>query len=182
MKNPFEPFQLGPITLSNRFIRSAAFEGMSANHQVTEDLIDYHTHVAKGGVGMSTVAYASVSKNGLSFSHQLWMRDEIIPGLKKLVTAIHSVGAKACIQLGHTGNMSKRSITGSRPIAPSGRFNLYGPTWPRRINVKDIEQLINDFSNSVMIAKKSGFDAVEIHAGHGYLISQFLSPYTNKRK
>jgi 2,4-dienoyl-CoA reductase-like NADH-dependent reductase (Old Yellow Enzyme family) len=182
MKIPFENLRIGPLSIRNRFIRSAAFEGMAENHRVTEDLIEYHRSVAKGGVGMSTVAYASVSKNGLSFAHQLWLREEIIPDLKKLTSAIKQEGAAASIQIGHTGNMSKRSICGSRPIAPSGRFNLYGPTWPRKMNTKDIEQVIDDFRNAILIAKASGFDAVEVHAGHGYLISQFLSPYTNKRK
>lgn len=182
MSLPFDNFQIGPITLRNRFIRSAAFEGMAANNNVTSDLIKYHEQVSAGGVGMSTVAYASISRNGLSFSHQLWLREEIIPDLQKLTSAIKSHGAKASIQIGHTGNMSKRSICGSRPISPSGRFNLYGPTWPRKMNKKDIDQVIQDFSSAISIAKQAGFDAVEIHAGHGYLISQFLSPYTNKRK
>lgn len=182
MKKSFEPFQLGPLTLKNRFIRSAAFEGMAEKNTVSDDLIQYHRLVAQGGVGMSTVAYASVSKNGLSFAHQLWLRKEIIPALKQLSNAIHEEGALSSIQIGHTGNMSKKSVSGSRAIAPSSRFNLYGPTWPRKMNLTDIAQVIEDFKDAVLIAKESGFDAVEIHAGHGYLISQFLSPYTNKRK
>jgi 2,4-dienoyl-CoA reductase-like NADH-dependent reductase (Old Yellow Enzyme family) len=138
MSLPFDNFQIGPITLRNRFIRSAAFEGMAANNNVTSDLIKYHEQVSAGGVGMSTVAYASISRNGLSFSHQLWLREEIIPDLQKLTSAIKSHGAKASIQIGHTGNMSKRSICGSRPISPSGRFNLYGPTWPRKMNKRTL--------------------------------------------
>jgi 2,4-dienoyl-CoA reductase-like NADH-dependent reductase (Old Yellow Enzyme family) len=181
MKTPFEKLQIGPIGLRNRFIRSAAFEGMSAGHDVSQDLINYHKSVALGGVGMSTVAYASVNQNGLSFPHQLWLRKQIIPGLKQLSAAIQSGGAAASIQIGHTGNMSKRAICGSRPMAPSARFNLYGPTWPRRMKLADIRQVILDFKEAVTLAKKSGFNAVEVHAGHGYLISQFLSPYTNKR-
>jgi 2,4-dienoyl-CoA reductase-like NADH-dependent reductase (Old Yellow Enzyme family) len=182
MNNPFDPLRIGPVILRNRFIRSAAFEGMSAGHTVTPELIAYHSAVAEGGVGMSTVAYAAVSKSGLSFAHQLWLRKEMIPDLKKLTMAIKSHGAKASIQIGHTGNMSHAGVTGMRPIAPSGRLNLYGPTWPRQMDRADIDQVISDFRQAVLIAKESGFDAVEIHAGHGYLISQFLSPYTNHRK
>jgi 2,4-dienoyl-CoA reductase-like NADH-dependent reductase (Old Yellow Enzyme family) len=181
MKKPFEKLQIGPLTLRNRFIRSAAFEGMSAAHNVSADLINYHKSVALGGVGMSTVAYASVNKNGLSFPHQLWLRQQIIPGLQQLSAAINQGGAAASIQIGHTGNMSKRAVCGSRPMAPSARFNLYGPTWPRRMSTLDIQQVIQDFKQAVSIAQQSGFNAVEVHAGHGYLISQFLSPYTNKR-
>lgn len=178
----FDSLKIGKLKLRNRFIRSAAFEGMCQNHQVTTDLIGYHQSLAKGGVGMTTVAYAAVSKNGLSFKHQLWLREEIIEDLKNLTDAVHNEGAAVSIQIGHTGNMSKKSITGAQPIAPSGGFNIYGPSWPRAMDASDIEHTTQDFVYAVRIAKQAGFDAVEIHAGHGYLISQFLSPYTNKRK
>lgn len=178
----FSPGKIGPLTLRNRSIRAAAFEGMSENHDVSDDLIRYHTDVARGGIGMTTVAYASVSRNGLSFKHQLWLRDEIIGNLKKLTDSIHHEGAAAAIQIGHCGNMGKKSVSGQRPVAPSGGFNMYGPNFPRSMKKTDIDQVISDFREGVKITEKSGFDAIEVHAGHGYLISQFLSPYTNKRK
>jgi 2,4-dienoyl-CoA reductase-like NADH-dependent reductase (Old Yellow Enzyme family) len=178
----FEPIQIGPISLRNRTIRAAAFEGMCKHWNVTDELINYHRQVSEGGIGMTTVAYASVSKDGLAFPHQLWIREEIKSDLKKLTDAIHAGGAKASIQIGHTGNMSKKSVTGFRPISASAKFNLYGPTWPRKMNLQDIQRVIQDFKNAVLLLKECGFDAVEIHAGHGYLISQFLSPYTNRRK
>ncbi len=178
----FESSRLGPLSLRNRSIRAAAFEGMSMHHDVSDDLINYHTEVAKGGIGMTTVAYASVSRNGLSFKHQLWLRDEIIPGLKKLSDSVHNEGALASIQIGHCGNMANKSVTGLKPIAPHGGVNWYGPTFPRKMKQTDIQEVIEDFKNSVRIVAASGFDAIEVHAGHGYLISQFLSPYTNKRK
>ena len=178
----FDPLSIGALTLRNRIIRSAAFEGMSNYHMVTPQLIAYHQSVAEGGVGMTTIAYASISQSGLSFPHQLWIRQDIIPQLRELTGVIHQAGAKASIQLGHTGNMANPKVTGSRPMAPSGRINLYGPTWPRKMNQADINQIIDDFRVAVTIARQSGFDAVEIHAGHGYLISQFLSPATNRRK
>ena len=173
--------RLGPLLLRNRSIRAAAFEGMSEHHNVTKALIDYHTSVAKGGVGMTTVAYASVSKSGLSFPHQLWMRKESISDLKKLTDSVHSEGAAVSVQIGHCGNMANGSVTGVRPIAPSGGINWYGPTFPRGMKPRDIEEVKNDFKNAARLAAETGFDAVEVHAGHGYLISQFLSPYTNKR-
>ncbi len=182
MPSPFESIQIGPLRLRNSFIRSAAFEGMAENNTVTHDLIAYHSKVAQGGVGMTTVAYASVNKSGLAFKHQLLLSESIVPDLKKLSLAIHMHGALASIQIGHTGNMSKKSVCGTQPIAPTGRFNIYGPTKPRKMNQQDIDEVVADFANAVSIAKKAGFDAVEIHAGHGYLISQFLSPYTNTRK
>ena len=179
--NFFSEGQLGPLSLRNRSIRAAAFEGMADNHTVTDALIHYHTSVAKGGVGMTTVAYASINKSGLAFPHQLWLRDEIIPELKRLTNSVHAEGAAVSVQIGHCGNMANAALTGSRPIAPSAAINWYGPTFPRRMRSQDIEAVINDFKNAVRIADESGFDAVEVHAGHGYLISQFLSPYTNKR-
>ena len=177
----FTEGKLGPLLLRNRSIRAAAFEGMSEHHNVTDALINYHTSVARGGVGMTTVAYTSVSKNGLSFPHQLWMRKEIVPDLKKLTDSVHKEGAAVSVQIGHCGNMANSALTGVRPIAPSGGINWYGPTFPRGMKPRDIEEVKNDFKNAVHMAAQSGFDAVEVHAGHGYLISQFLSPYTNKR-
>ncbi len=177
----FEPVKIGPITLRNRTIRAAAFEGMGNNNNITPELIEYHRNVAKGEIGMTTVAYASVSHDGYSFPHQLWIRDEIKPQLKAIADAVHHEGAAISIQLGHTGNMSNPKITGYRPISASAKFNLFGPTWPKKMNQNDIDRVIHDFANAVSIVKECGFNAVEIHAGHGYLISQFISPYTNKR-
>ena len=145
----FTPGKIGPLTVRNRTIRSAAFESMCPGNVPSKELLDYHHSVAAGGVGMTTVAYAAVTRSGLSFDRQLWMRPEIVPGLRKVTDAVHKEGAAASIQLGHCGNMSHKSICGETPVR---------------------------------LARESGFDAVEIHAGHGYLISQFLSPYTNHRK
>lgn len=178
----FTPVKIGPLMLRNRSIRAAAFEGMSAQHNVSSELIEYHRQVAAGGIGMTTVAYASVNKNGLSFPHQLWLRKEIVDDLKKLTDAVHNENAAASIQIGHCGNMSKKSVTGLRPVAPSGRINFYAPSFPRAMSKDDIHQTAKDFGDAVRLAQQAGFDAVEVHAGHGYLISQFLSPYTNHRK
>lgn len=177
----FTPASLGPLRLRNRSIRAAAFEGMCPGHLVSDELIRYHTAVAAGGIGMSTVAYASVTRDGLSFPHQLLISPEAIPGLRRLTDAVHREGAAAGLQIGHCGLMAKRSVAGDC-IAPSGRPNLYGPTWPRRMTGDDISRVISGFGQAVLLAREAGFDAVEVHAGHGYLVSQFLSPYTNKRK
>jgi 2,4-dienoyl-CoA reductase-like NADH-dependent reductase (Old Yellow Enzyme family) len=155
---------------------------MCPGNNPSADLVDYHRSVAAGGIGMTTVAYASVHRTGLSFPHQLWLRKEAIPGLRKLTDSVHAEGAAASIQIGHCGLMAKRSIAGGRPLSPSGKFNLYGPTFPVRINESQIREIIQSFGEAVHLARESGFDAVEVHAGHGYLISQFLSPLVNKRK
>ena len=177
----FTPCKIGPIELRNRTIRSAAFENMCKDNSPSQQLFDYHTAVARGGVGMTTIAYASVNRSGVSFNGQLWMREEIIPELKKLTDAIHNEGAKASIQLGHCGNMTHRSTCGCKPMGASSGFNLYSPTFVREMTEYEILDTVRDFGKSVNLAREAGFDCVEIHAGHGYLISQFLSPYTNHR-
>ena len=178
----FTPVTIGPVTLRNRVIRSAAFENMAYGNSPSQDLYDYHVAVARGGVGMTTLAYASVNRSGLSFDGQLWMRPEIVPGLKRITDAVHAAGAKCSIQLGHCGNMTHRATCGCMPVGASSGFNLYSPTFVRGLKVAEIDELVEDFGRAVNLAREAGFDCVEIHAGHGYLISQFLSPYTNHRR
>ncbi len=178
----FTPVNIGPVTLRNRTIRSAAFENMCRANKPTQELFDYHTAVARGGIGMTTIAYAAVNRSGVSFDGQLYMREEIIPELKKLTDAIHAEGAKASIQLGHCGNMTHWYTCGQIPVGASNGFNLYSPTIVRKLKEHEIEELVKDFGRAVEMCRRAGFDCVEIHAGHGYLISQFLSPYTNKRR
>ena len=177
----FTSVTLGPLTLRNRTIRSAAFESMCPGNKPSQQLLDYHTSVARGGVGMTTVAYAAVTRSGLSFDRQLWMRPEIVPGLRVLTDAVHREGAAASIQLGHCGNMSHKSICGCTPVGASTGFNLYSPTFVRGLRADELPGMARAYAQSVRLAHEAGFDAVEIHAGHGYLISQFLSPYTNHR-
>ena len=181
MSELFTPFKLGPVELRNRTIRSAAFENMAYHNSPSSDLFDYHTSVARGGIGMTTVAYAAVNRSGVSFYNQLWLREEIIPELKKLTDAIHAEGAKASIQLGHCGNMTHFYTCGCIPVGASSGFNMYSPTIVRGLKVSEIKSLVKDFGHAVDLCREAGFDCVEIHAGHGDLISQFISPYTNHR-
>lgn len=177
----FEEAHIGPLTLRNRTIRSAAFESMCPGHKPSQMLYDYHTSVAKGGVGMTTVAYAAVTESGLSFDRQLVMRPEIVPDLRHLTDGIHSAGAAAGIQLGHCGNMSHKNICGCLPISASTGFNLYSPTLVRGLRVEEMAPMARKFGAAVNLAREAGFDSVEIHCGHGYLIDQFLNPYFNHR-
>lgn len=178
----FTPGKIGPLTLRNRTIRSAAFESMCPGNKPSKELLDYHHSVAAGGIGMTTVAYAAVTRSGLSFDRQLWMRPEIVPGLRELTDAVHREGAAVSIQLGHCGNMSHKAICGETPVGASTGFNLYSPTFVRGLRKDELAPMARAYGDSVRLAREAGFDAVEIHAGHGYLISQFLSPYTNHRK
>lgn len=178
----FTPGKLGPLTIRNRTIRSAAFENMATGNNPSAMLLDYHRSVAAGGVGMTTLAYASIAQSGLSFEDQLWLRPEVVSGLREITDAIHKEGAAASIQIGHCGNMSHRAITKCMPVSASNGFNLYSPTLHRKLSEKEMIEMAKDFGNGVRLAREAGFDCVEVHAGHGYLISQFLSPYTNRRR
>lgn len=182
MNKIFEEAKIGPLTLRNRTIRSAAFESMCPNHEPSQMLYDYHTSVARGGVGMTTIAYAAVTESGLSFDRQLVMRPEIIPGLRRLTDGIHAEGAAAGIQLGHCGNMSHKEICGCMPVGACTGFNLYSPTLVRGLRADELPPLAKKFGDAVNLAREAGFDSVEIHCGHGYLIDQFLNPYFNHRK
>lgn len=178
----FTPYRLGPVTLRNRTVRSAAFESMGRDFGPSEELKNYHVAVARGGVGMTTVAYAAVNRSGLSFRKQLWLRPEIVPGLRELTDAVHREGAACGIQIGHCGNMTHLSTAGQIPVGASTGFNLYAYTPVRGMRPSEIVRTAKDFGRAVATAREAGFDSVEVHAGHGYLISQFLSPYTNRRR
>ena len=164
----FSPVTFGPLTLRNRTIRSAAFESMCPENTPTQMLLDYHRSVAAGGVGMTTVAYAAVTQSGLSFDRQLWLRPSIIPRLHELTKAVHDEGAAVGIQIGHCGNMSHKNICGVTPISASSGFNLYSPTFVRGMEKEELPEMAKAYGNAVNLARKAGFDAVEVHAGHGY--------------
>ena len=182
MNELFSPYQLGPITLRNRFIRSAAFENMCQGNRPTKMLQDYHVSVARGGVGMTTVAYCAVDQSGVSFDGQLYVREDILPDLRRLTDAVHAEGAKVSIQLGHCGNMTHYATCHCMPLSASNGFNLYSPTLHRRMRVDEIHTMARKFGEAVDFCRRAGFDCVEIHAGHAYLISQFLARRTNRRR
>jgi 2,4-dienoyl-CoA reductase-like NADH-dependent reductase (Old Yellow Enzyme family) len=177
----FAAGRIGPLQLRNRTIRSAAFEGCCPEGRPSPALLRYHQSVAAGGIGMTTVAYAAVTPGGRTFGHQMWMHEELIPELRKLTDAVHREGAAAAIQLGDGGNMADPRVIGHAPVAPSAVFNLFGLVRPRAMTEADLEQLLDAFEHAVKVAVEAGFDAVELQAGHGYLLSQFLSPHTNRR-
>jgi 2,4-dienoyl-CoA reductase-like NADH-dependent reductase (Old Yellow Enzyme family) len=173
---------IGGLSLKNRLIRAGCFEGMCQEGQVTSALIGHHRRVARGGVAMTTIAYCSVSHDGRAFEHELWMRDEISADLKAMTDAIHAEGAAASIQLGHSGFFTSRSVIGKQPLGASPKWCVFTMSHCREMTITDIEEKTRDFVNAAVLSKNAGFDAIEIHSGHGYLLSQFLSPWTNKRK
>lgn len=155
---------------------------MCQGGQITDALIEHHRRIARGGVAMTTVAYCSVSHDGRAFDHELWIRDDIRPDLERITSAIHAEGAAASIQLGHSGFFTSKSVIGKRPMGASAKLCVFTMSYCRQMTHEDIKEKTRDFVKAALLGKKAGFDAVEIHAGHGYLLSQFLSPWTNKRR
>jgi 2,4-dienoyl-CoA reductase-like NADH-dependent reductase (Old Yellow Enzyme family) len=178
----FSQAQIGGLQLRNRVIRAGCFEGMCQQGRITEALIEHHRRVAAGGVAMTTVAYCSVSLDGRAFGHEMWMRKELVPDLKRLTAAVHREGAAASIQLGHCGFFASPRVIGHTPLGASPKFCLYRLSRCRQLSEGEIEEKTEDFRRAAALARQAGFDAVEIHAGHGYLLSQFLSPWTNRRR
>lgn len=182
MIEPFAEAALGPITLRNRVIKSATFEGVMPEALVTEQLIDYHRKVAAGGVGMSTVAYVAVSSDGRTNAECIYMRDQAIPGLRKLTDAIHAEGAMASAQIGHAGLVANAKSNGVTGFGPSRRFNPLSMRFTPAATEEDIKRVIEDFARTARGCEAAGFDAIEVHLGHNYLLSSFLAPSLNNRK
>ena len=177
------PWRLRGLRLRNRLIKEATFEaGCTRDGVPTRTLLEFHESVARGGTALTTVAYAAVAADGRSFATQLLMREESAPMLKELTARVHAAGGAACVQLTHAGSFADRNVIGGRQIAPSSTFNPAGMDWPRAMTADDIERVADDFAAAAALARRCGFDAVQIHCGHGYLISQFLSPATNLRR
>jgi 2,4-dienoyl-CoA reductase-like NADH-dependent reductase (Old Yellow Enzyme family) len=183
----FSPAQLAGATLRNRVIKTATYEGMCPGGIPSPALTKHHRDLAAGGVGMTTVAYCAVSPNGRTFSEQMHMHAGIVPRLREVTDAVHAEGAAVSLQLGHCGYFSKNSqLTVKRPLDPTFRINEYGliasVPFAGAMTEADIETTIGEFGTAAGLAAEAGFDAVELHLGHGYLLSQFLCPAVNRRR
>lgn len=182
MSDVFSPARLGPVTLRNRVIKAATSEGRSPRGEVTDDLIAFHLAFAEGGVGMTTVAYCCVSPQAASAPGQIVMSTSALPGLRRLTDAVHRAGAAISAQLGHAGVVAPRKLTGVTAVAPSRFVNPTSMAYCRAISVEEIRMVIRQFGAAAQVAIDAGFDAVELHFGHLYLPSSFLSPLINRRK
>ncbi len=180
----FEQNSLAGITLRNRFIRSATFEGMGTdNGLVKPALTGKMRELAEGGVGLIITGHTYFSIEGKASPGKVAVdRDECIKGLAKMAAAVHMTGGKIVLQLGHAGAMANPECTEHEPIGPSVIAGKDGKPLCREMNQKDIEAIVENIAAGARRAKKAGFDGVQIHAAHGYLFSQFLSPYFNKRQ
>jgi 2,4-dienoyl-CoA reductase-like NADH-dependent reductase (Old Yellow Enzyme family) len=178
----FTPARIEDLPLRNRVIRSGCYEGLARNGNVTDELIQHHRRLAAGGVAMTTLGYCAVSFDGRGFAHELWARDELLPQLRRFTESVHAEGAAASIQLVHCGFFSSPSVIGRAPLGASRALCLYRGAICDAMTADQIEEKIADFARAARLAREAGFDAVELHAGHGYLLSQFLSPWTNRRR
>jgi 2,4-dienoyl-CoA reductase-like NADH-dependent reductase (Old Yellow Enzyme family) len=178
----FAPARLGPITLRNRIIKAATFEGMTRGALVSDELIEFHRAVAAGGVGMTTVAYLAVSPEGRTDRHQIHWRAEALPGLRRLTAAVHAEGAAVSAQIGHAGPVADGRSNQLPALAPSRTFSPLSMQFTRLATPADLERIAAAHASAGRLAIEAGFDAVEIHLGHNYLASAFLSPRLNRRR
>ena len=177
----FSPAQLGPVRLRNRIIKAATFEARTPGALVSDDLIAFHRAMAAGGVGMTTMAYCAVSPGGRTDASALWMRPEALPGLRRLAEAVHAEGAAISAQIGHAGPVANARSNKATALAPVRFFNPLSMRFAKHATRRDIDEVIAQHAAAARHAIDAGFDAVEIHLGHNYLASSFLSPLINRR-
>jgi 2,4-dienoyl-CoA reductase-like NADH-dependent reductase (Old Yellow Enzyme family) len=173
----FNPVNLNLLNLKNRFVRSATWDGMCENGFVTDKLVKLYARLSKGEIGFIITGFSHVSEYGNCNSGQMAsFHDKFVPGLKKLAMEVHKYESKICAQLVHCGGQS------INPVAPSETNTPFYKKIPEELTLLQIKKIQNDFANAAERFVKAGFDAIQIHAAHGYLISQFLSPVSNNRK
>jgi 2,4-dienoyl-CoA reductase-like NADH-dependent reductase (Old Yellow Enzyme family) len=182
MAELFERTSINGMDLANRFVRSATWEGLAAKDgSVTPKLAKMMAELARGEVGLIITSYAFVSPEGRSNAGQLGAGDDrLLPGLRGMAEAVHAEGGKIALQLVHGGCASNSGLTGLEAVGPSAG-DREGRLECRAAGSEDIARIISDFANAAERAKQAGFDAVQLHAAHGFLLSQFLSPAFNKR-
>ena len=178
----FAPAQLGPVRLRNRIIKAATFEGVTPDALVSERLIAFHRAVAEGGAAMSTVAYLAVSPEGRTHKEQIYLREAALPGLRRLTGAVHEAGAAIAAQIGHAGPVANGRSNGAQAIAASAMPSPLSLQMIRSATEADLKRITAAYAHGARLAVRAGFDALEIHLGHGYLLSSFLSPNLNRRR
>ncbi|MBM4197807.1 MAG: NADH:flavin oxidoreductase [Gammaproteobacteria bacterium] len=186
LRRAFEPVTLGPVQLRNRFVKAGTFEGMNAENAPTAALRRHHVEIAAGGTAMTTLGYTSINPDGRTFEEETYICDRNVGSFRVLTDAVHAAGGKVSLQLGHCGALTRtRNRQIRKPGGPSTTVNLYGAMVgalrTRAMSEADIADTTAAFVGAARLAQSSGFDAIELHMGHGYLLSQFLSPLTNRR-
>jgi 2,4-dienoyl-CoA reductase-like NADH-dependent reductase (Old Yellow Enzyme family) len=182
MSRLFENSAICGMTIANRFVRSATWEGMAdTDGSVTPMLVSLMQQLAKGQVGLIISSHAYVSPEGQAGPRQLGVySDELVDGLRLMVEAVHQEGGKIVLQLAHSGCLANPKLTGKPALGPSSVEGITSSPLKEMDN-KDIQSLMESFAQAARRAREAGFDGVELHGAHGYLMNQFLSPYFNKR-
>jgi 2,4-dienoyl-CoA reductase-like NADH-dependent reductase (Old Yellow Enzyme family) len=182
MNKPFEPSTINGMKLANRFVRSATWEGMAADDGAcTPKLIDLMAALAKGGLGLIISSHAYISPAGQAGPWQIGVySDSLAPGLEAMAKAVHDNGGKIVMQLSHAGFFANAKLTGQTPLAPSN-VEGFSKSPREEMTVEDIRDVVKSYGAAAQRAQNAGFDGVQIHAAHGYLLSQFLSPAFNRR-
>jgi 2,4-dienoyl-CoA reductase-like NADH-dependent reductase (Old Yellow Enzyme family) len=183
MSRLFESTSINKMVVANRFVRSATWEGLATDDGLTTGkLISVSTQLVRGGVGLIITGHTYVSREGQAGRWQLGVySDRCIPGLAKMTGSIHALGGKIAMQLAHAGARAAFCLTGLEPMGPSVAQTESGPIG-REMARHDIEAVTEAFASAALRARKAGFDAVQIHGAHGFLLNQFLSPFFNQRK
>jgi len=177
----FAPARLGPLTLRNRIVKAATFEGVMPKGAVSDELIAFHQRVARGGAAMTTVAYCAVSPGGRVQRHTIVMRPEIVPDLQRLTDAVHAEGALVAAQVGHAGLVANVRSNGQPTLSPSARFSAPAMGRVKGATLPQLDDVVEQYAAAARVAEAAGFDAIEVHLGHNYLLSSFLSPNLNRR-
>jgi 2,4-dienoyl-CoA reductase-like NADH-dependent reductase (Old Yellow Enzyme family)/thioredoxin reductase len=184
----FAPGKIGSLELPNRVVFAATSSELADKDGfVGDDLVEYYAERARGGTGLIVVEATYIEQEGKRLHHNAMLHDDcFIPGLRKVVQAAHAEGAKMALQLNHGGRESIPDVSGSVPLAPSpipSQFTGVGDAViPKELTVGEIDRIVERFAEAARRSRDAGFDAVELHGAHGYLIGEFLSPDSNKRE
>lgn len=178
----FAPTTLGPVSLRNRTVKAATFEGRTPAGVVTDELIAYHLAVAEGGIGLTTVAYLAVAPEGRTHREQILVGPAAQPGLTRLTDAIHATGAKVAAQVGHAGPVANGRSNGVHALSASRMPSPLSMQMVRSASEKDLTRITQAYVDASRVLVDSGFDVLELHMAHSYLISSFLAPGLNRRK
>jgi NADPH2 dehydrogenase len=179
-----KPLKVRSMNLANRLVMPPmATAKAEPDGKVSQALLDYYEEKSRGGyISLIIIEHSYITPEGKASNNQLSVSDDaVIPGLRKLSDVIHRSGSKTAMQINHAGSAALKDVTGTTPLAPSAIMNPRRGDMPREITRKEIGDVVNAFKDASRRVKEAGFDAVEIHSAHGYLLNQFLSPLTNKR-
>ena len=180
----FSPIEIGSVTLPNRFVRSATHDFMATKEgQITDRQISLFEDLAKGETGLIISGHACVSPEGKASLFQTGIYDDsFIPGMKQITDTVHKYPSKVFLQISHAGRQTKKKLSGSPPVSPSAVYEPVFKVMPKEMSALEIQKVKDDFIQSGRRAQEAGFDGVQLHIAHGYLLSSFISPYCNRRK